>query len=215
MSRVPRERPAARDLQRQFAALGSVHGQLNELERDLRTGRRRRRLGMRGLVAAGSLMTLVAAAAGADKVLVGPSAPVPDETEHRFDRAAPRDTRLAEVTAPDPRGGPAWGVRVYVDTAGNPCLVLGRVLDGRLGIVDNEQFRPLPPDATGSFTDRSGHLAVLNRRYGAALGPTQVLYGYADRTIEGLTLLLIDKSIPIKIGNDGVYIVAFAGTNPL
>lgn len=71
---------------------------------------------------------------------------------------------LASVRAADPDGGPAWGVGTY---AASPraaasrtpvtCVVVGRVQDGRLGVVgrdgvfgDDGRFHPLSPAAQSS-----------------------------------------------------------------
>jgi hypothetical protein len=55
--------------------------------------------------------------------------------------------RLLGVATPDPAGGPAWGMRVLSTKAGEGCVQVGRLLDGKLGALgqdnafgDDEQF---------------------------------------------------------------------------
>jgi hypothetical protein len=40
--------------------------------------------------------------------------------------------RLLAVRAPDPKGGPPWGIRVFRSSRDYPCAQYGRVVDGRL-----------------------------------------------------------------------------------
>lgn len=61
---------------------------------------------------------------------------------------------LLPLRAPDPAGGPPWGMRVLRTTRGYLCAELGRVDDGRLGELgidgsfhDDGRFHPLPANA--------------------------------------------------------------------
>lgn len=67
----------------------------------------------------------------------------------------PGRTRLL-VQAPDPAGGPTWGMRVVHTTRGLECIQLGRVENGQLGLLgidgafgEDGRFHPLPPDVLG------------------------------------------------------------------
>lgn len=42
-------------------------------------------------------------------------------------------TRLLAIRAPDPSGGPPWGIRLLGTTEGWTCAQVGRVVDGRFG----------------------------------------------------------------------------------
>jgi RNA polymerase sigma factor (sigma-70 family) len=55
------------------------------------------------------------------------------------------------ATAPDPQGGPAWGVREIRTSRGQVCLAVGRVRNGVVGVLgthgawdDDQAFHPLP-----------------------------------------------------------------------
>jgi hypothetical protein len=51
---------------------------------------------------------------------------------------------------PEPTGGPPWGVLVYRTTTGTVCEHPGRVVDGRVGILDaHGGLHPWPADASG------------------------------------------------------------------
>ncbi len=60
--------------------------------------------------------------------------------------------RLLSVAAPDPRGGPVWGLRIVKTTSGYGCIEVGRVLDGSFGGLgedgsfnDDGEFHSVPP----------------------------------------------------------------------
>ncbi len=46
--------------------------------------------------------------------------------------------RLLPITAPDPAGGPPWGMRVLSTKAGEGCIQIGRVVDGKLGAIGQD-----------------------------------------------------------------------------
>jgi len=46
--------------------------------------------------------------------------------------------RLLPVSTPDPVGGPAWGMRAYSTKVGEGCVQVGRLLDGKLGAVGQD-----------------------------------------------------------------------------
>ena len=65
----------------------------------------------------------------------------------------PGHSRLLALRAPDPDGGPPWGIRILRTTRGLVCLQLGRVENnqlGQLGVDDafgnDGRFHPLPAD---------------------------------------------------------------------
>jgi hypothetical protein len=69
-----------------------------------------------------------------------------DDPIDRIGAPVPSSTRLEPITAPDPDGGPPWGVRTYSTTERWTCVQIGRVVDGRLGIVgDDGAFHEAPP----------------------------------------------------------------------
>jgi hypothetical protein len=46
--------------------------------------------------------------------------------------------RVLPISTPDPVGGPPWGMRVYSKKAGEGCVQLGRLLDGKLGAIGQD-----------------------------------------------------------------------------
>jgi hypothetical protein len=78
----------------------------------------------------------------------------------------PAGARLLTLRAEDPDGGPAWGIRVYRTTRDAACWQVGRVLDGRLGVIgrdgvlgDDGRFHELPVQRDQCRPlDGAGHL---------------------------------------------------------
>ncbi len=59
------------------------------------------------------------------------------------------------IAAPDPAGGPPWGMRELSTSRGTGCLQIGRIVDGKLGALgqdhafgDDGRFHELPVAAT-------------------------------------------------------------------
>jgi len=50
----------------------------------------------------------------------------------------PGSERLLAISAPDPGGGPRWGLRVFSTREGEGCLQVGRLLDGKLGAIGQD-----------------------------------------------------------------------------
>jgi hypothetical protein len=46
--------------------------------------------------------------------------------------------RLLQIATPDPAGGPPWGMRVLSTKAGEGCVQVGRLLDGKLGALGRD-----------------------------------------------------------------------------
>lgn len=66
----------------------------------------------------------------------------------------PGTVRTIPIAAPDPAGGPEWGMRVLSTTRGEGCIQVGRLLDGKLGALgqdgafgDDGRFHELPVSA--------------------------------------------------------------------
>jgi hypothetical protein len=104
-------------------------------------GRRRRRLTGRVLVIAVLSLLALAAAAWAAATLLGRGDPVqygrggPPLPTVRYGVPSPDAAQAPLLTAPDPRGGLPWGLRVYTTSRGYACAQLGRVYQGRLGLL--------------------------------------------------------------------------------
>jgi hypothetical protein len=130
---------------------------------------RHRRLG-RPLLVTLALLLGVTGAAFAGRVLVGSPAPRPYQWGPRapYGRILPHRTRILSLRAPDPAGGPPWGMRV-IYAAGTSrrsqksstpqvraCVQIGRILDGKLGVLgqdgafhDDRLFHELPVEPQG------------------------------------------------------------------
>lgn len=138
---------------------------------DRRKHRRSRRTGVLVLLAA---LAATTGALAATKVipLGAPGKPTRAfSNPHRGAGAVlPHSVRLLAVRAPDPDGGPAWGMRLFSTTRGVGCVQVARVLDGKLGAIgrdhafgDDGRFHPLPvssvpgaPNCTA--LDAAGHI---------------------------------------------------------
>lgn len=66
----------------------------------------------------------------------------------------PGTVRMLPIAAPDPAGGPDWGMRMLSTTRGEGCLQIGRLLDGKLGALGQDhafgndaRFHELPVNA--------------------------------------------------------------------
>ncbi len=117
------------------------------------------------LLVAPLLLVLAAAALAAGGVIeLGSPAKLPfsvyGNAREGYGALVPGTVRLLPIKAPDPAGGPDWGMRVLSTTRGQGCIQLGRLLDGKLGALgqdgafaDDGRFHELPVSAT---TDVNG-----------------------------------------------------------
>lgn len=197
---IPEDHHAARDLQQQFLELG----------RQASPARSRWSLrGRRPLIAGVAVVLTTAAAAGATKTFIGV-----DERPVRGDSAAgdelqrvARDTRVSSVRASDPGGGAPWGLRSYTSRTGQTCLVAGRVVGGRIGVLTAGRFKPYGSNVPGSCARPGQHLFMAMLGYGAAAGSRSVLFGQADRQVKSLRLVSDGGSQAVSIADDGLFIV--------
>jgi len=116
----------------------------------------RRRRGLVVAVALSLALALAAAALAAVGVirLGSPARPSGALANPRQGLGAlrPGTARLLGVAVADPAGGLAWGMRLLGTTRGVGCLEVGRLLDGRLGVLGRDgafgndgRFHELPP----------------------------------------------------------------------
>jgi hypothetical protein len=82
-----------------------------------------------------------------------PVAPVKPDPHAGIGAPVAATARLLGVTAPDPSGGPGWGLRYVETTRGLACVQAARVQDGQLGAIgqdgafgDDGRFHPIPAD---------------------------------------------------------------------
>lgn len=149
----------------------------DDLERQLRsatdrqaaapTRRRRRRWGRGG--AAG---VLIVGALGGGALAAESLLPVGDPVRQPLDRPDPRvgagvtdrsSVGILPLRVRDPYGGPPWALRVFTANRGASCVQVGRVAQGRFGVVApaddppyREELRPLPAQSGGTNTLCSG-----------------------------------------------------------
>ncbi len=71
----------------------------------------------------------------------------------------PASVQPLAISVPDPGGGLPWGMRIVRTTRGLLCLQIGRLLDGRLGVIgqdgqfgDDGLFHELPASALNPDT---------------------------------------------------------------
>jgi hypothetical protein len=95
------------------------------------------------LIALGAALVLVAGAFGAGLIKLGaPAKLLPfslyGNAREGSGAPVPGSVRLLPIAAPDPSGGPDWGMRVLSTTRGEGCLQLGRLVDGKLGALGQD-----------------------------------------------------------------------------
>jgi hypothetical protein len=129
-----------------------------EFERVARERRRRPAPRRTLLFAAAGALVVSAVALAASGVLTGepvknpPGFPKP-RPHVALGVVKPDSVTLTALRAADPAGGPAWGLRTMTTTREQGCVQVGRVVDGRLGVLgqdgsfgDDGRFHELPPD---------------------------------------------------------------------
>lgn len=96
----------------------------------------RGRLRLLALTTVGILASTTAALAAGGVIPIGSPVP-PDKSLHRESGVGvpvrSGATKLLALRAPDPRGGPPWGMRIVRTSREEVCLQIGRVAHGRLG----------------------------------------------------------------------------------
>jgi hypothetical protein len=143
----------------------------------------------------------------ADNGSVG-AGPRPPERVQR----APGDRRLAEASAADPTEGGRWGLRLYTSAGGKTCVLAGRVVAGRLGLVQSGKFTELKGNAPGLCGDLGGtHLVATGRSYAVTNGARTLFYGVADRTISEVAIGRAGRFESIPLAADGSFIVVKRG----
>lgn len=138
------------------------------------------------LIAIAVVLLLASVAVAAVRLTTG--APAPKSTGLGSPVAGPGHplpgaTRLLALRAEDPDDGPAWGIRVYRTTRGAACWQVGRVLDGRLGVLgrdgllgDDGLFHELPVQRDQCRPlDGAGHLFAFQSTLALGNGVQTVL----------------------------------------
>ncbi len=134
------------------------NGLLGRLSGARLTGRWRRP----PLIALGVGLVLAGGAFGAGLIQLGAPAKLPFSFYGNAREGAgglvAGTVRILPIAAPDPAGGPDWGMRVLSTSRGEGCLQLGRIVDGKLGALGQDdafandgRFHELPVSAALDF----------------------------------------------------------------
>jgi hypothetical protein len=134
---------------------------------------------------------------------------------------APRDQQtgtahrgLAEAADP---GGESlrWGVAIEPgkDDPTSTCVLAGRVLGQQVGNVEGGQFFGLAIDAPAKCQPQryvdSTHVVFVTRNYNVR--NRSLFFGYADRTVRTLSLVIGPKRQNVPIASDGTFIAVREG----
>jgi hypothetical protein len=98
----------------------------------------------------GAIAVTGAAFAATGALLTGePARPAPHprplEDPRESIAIVPSSVQLADARVADPDGGPPWGVRTMRTATGNLCAQVGRLVDGRIGVIGFDgRFHDLP-----------------------------------------------------------------------
>jgi hypothetical protein len=210
MTPIPDNHPTFKKLRDDLERAG------REMERSMARSARRRRARRVAIVVL-TLLGLAAAAVGA-RELIDDSSPVPPDPRPLPPdrRRAVEDARLSPVQVPDPAGGLPWGARTYTSVRGGACVVVGRVRQGRVGVLVGRRFSPLPRAAQGACApDADDHIAFSVRLYPGPDAGRSVVYGVVDRAVTSMSLRRLGRFSPVEIAPDGVFLVVRAGTTAL
>jgi hypothetical protein len=168
-------------------ALERLGEEIERVAREAGPARRRRRavpLSRRALVlAVVSLVVVAAAAVAATTGLLSTGEPVKNPAGVGFSPGrgegvpVAASVRLSPLRVADPAGGPPWGLRTLKTTRGLGCVQLGRIYDGRLGVLGQDgafgndgRFHERPPGVLDLFDcqvpDAVGHTFIADVRNG-------------------------------------------------
>jgi len=142
-----------------------------------RTRGRRRRWLFAGVPVA-LAVTGTAALAATGVIPIGSPVSAPGDEYRKRDKGTgvlvPGTDRVVDLSTPDPDGGPPWGLRIVSTTRELGCLQVGRLVDGRIGVLgrdgafgDDGRFHPFSAGTVGnacSPLDARGRLVSNSTR---------------------------------------------------
>jgi hypothetical protein len=149
--------------------------------------RRRRRLPAVALLVPTGLLVAAGALAATGVIPIGSSVKTPhwvNRDPHRQTGVpVPAGAGLLALRVADPAGGPPWGMRLVKTSRGLTCMQIGRVVDGKLGVLgrdgaggDDGRFHPLPAALAGAdpfgcvAPDGAGHPFAAYQKHSYASG---------------------------------------------
>ena len=99
--------------------------------------------GLRAPLLALPVLLLIAAGALAAGGVIGLGAPAEPSgglvnPHTQFGALSTGTVRLLPISAPDPHGGPPWGMRIYSTSQDIGCIQVGRLLYGKLGAIGRD-----------------------------------------------------------------------------
>jgi len=164
--------------------------------RPVKRERRARRIPLLAAIVAGGLLFAAAAFAASQIIGVGTSVTASSSQERPTKTtgvgvpvSGPQrsaiSAQLLPISVADPAGGLPWGIRLVHTTRGLLCVQVGRLLDGRLGVLGQDGefhndglFHELPPGVLDPSTCSQPRDTVLYRSEGLAAtgampGPTR------------------------------------------
>lgn len=178
----------------------------------------------RVLVAIGAALATLATftATAAVALTAATGSPVPDfargDTANVFPSAG--STRITDVRAPDPTGGPPWAVRVGGSDGGLVCVGVGQVQGETFGIRGNDgTFRAVPPfgnDQCGP-APRVGSPLVQLRGFGGPdarrpAGATSVVSGAGGEHLRSVRVSIAGgEPRSVTVGDGGTFVLAVPG----
>jgi hypothetical protein len=197
-----------------------------------RDARRHARWSQRRIaVLALALLAVAGTAAYAAVRVIDVGAPVPRypgrAANGPLSRLVPGSSRLVAVRAPDPSGGLPWGIRVFRARSGVTCVQVGRVLDGRIGVIGSDRrFHELPAQPALAQAcgrrDAAGHLfydglagpptSSADPR-GRGGQPRDVVWGFAGPLARRVTVTVAGRRLMqrVRAADDGAYLFVLAG----
>ena len=200
-----------RDLLPGLRTLGDRLGDAaeHEIAAEHAAGPRRRRRAFRPLIVVAVVATLAGAGAvTATDIFTGTGDPIQDEPGSTAQPGV-----LTDSSSADPGGGLPWALRVFVDDRGRECLQLGRLRDGKLGIVLNGQFRPFAGRPQGSCGDLAVDklISIVETRPHPA---RTTVYGITQSR-SPLRISLGGSVRTVRPGALGAYVTVYAGMRDL
>jgi hypothetical protein len=210
VTKIPPEHVAAKALEDSFRRLG---------EERVRSRRRRPRWNLsRPVVAAITSLLVVAGVATGTKAFLGdggalrPDAPgLKDPTGHRD--LGPSFLQLAQAKAADPGGAQPWGLRTYQSAGDETCVIVGRIVGRRLGVIRQGQFKELAKSAGGLCGPLDAVHVVASLRFPARSEPSSatVVFGIVDRTVTSVRIReAAGTETRVHIAPDGTFLVVRA-----
>ncbi len=158
-----------------------------------------------------ALVTWGLAYAGSPVDVVAPATQAVDPAGLRDTLAAP-DTFTVAATAPDPRGGPDYGVGLYRNATGARCVVFGRHVGGAIGGVDSDgTFRELPLEHGGTCLPEFSADMPVGVNYARSYGTGMTVWGVASPAVMSLRIEAGTERHEIRPTRHGVFLLPLDG----